>query len=155
MTGSEIIGMVPLKAMLDAGRYFLAKQQRSIGIPDEEILKIAIKSLGLNDLYQFKPEEKIIEYAIFRSKEKKLVDYTVLAFCNETASESPAPGGGSVSALMAAMGVSLGMMVANISAHKRGWDDRWKNFPPGRKKAKPFNRSFCILLMKIPGPLIN
>jgi glutamate formiminotransferase/formiminotetrahydrofolate cyclodeaminase len=119
VTGSEIVGMVPLKAMLDAGRYFLEKQQRSTGISDEEILKIAIKSLGLNDLYPFRPEEKIIEYAILKANEKKLTDYSVIAFCNETASESPAPGGGSVSALMAALGVSLGMMVANRSEERR------------------------------------
>jgi glutamate formiminotransferase/formiminotetrahydrofolate cyclodeaminase len=146
VTGSEIVGMVPLKAMLDAGRYFLEKQQRSTGISDEEILKIAIKSLGLNDLYPFKPDEKIIEYAISKTGIKKLVDYTVVEFCNETASESPAPGGGSVSALMAAMGVSLGMMVANISAHKRGWDERWHEFSDWAEKARLVQKELVFLI---------
>lgn len=146
VTGSEIVGMVPLKAMLDAGRHFLEKQQRSAGISDEEILKIAIKSLGLNDLYAFKPEERIIEYAISKSREKKLADYSVVAFCNETASESPAPGGGSVSAMMAALGVSLGMMVANISAHKRGWDDRWQEFSIWAEKGKILQKELILLI---------
>jgi glutamate formiminotransferase/formiminotetrahydrofolate cyclodeaminase len=146
VTGSEIVGMVPLKAMLDAGRYFLEKQQRSTGISDEEILKIAIKSLGLNDLYPFRPEEKIIEYAILKANEKKLTDYSVIAFCNETASESPAPGGGSVSALMAALGVSLGMMVANISAHKRGWEDRWLEFSHWAEKGKLLQKELIFLI---------
>jgi glutamate formiminotransferase/formiminotetrahydrofolate cyclodeaminase len=146
VTGSEIVGMVPLKAMLDAGRYFLAKQQRSIGISDEEILKIAIKSLGLNDLYKFNPDEKIIEYAISKSRERKLVNLSVKDFCSETASESPAPGGGSVSALMAAMGISLGMMVANISAHKRGWDDRWQEFSDWAEKGKLLQKDLIFLI---------
>jgi glutamate formiminotransferase/formiminotetrahydrofolate cyclodeaminase len=146
VTGSEIVGMVPLKAMLDAGRYFLEKQQRSTGISDEEILRIAIKSLGLNDLYPFKPVEKIIEYAILKSGDRKLIDLPVLAFCNETASESAAPGGGSVSALMSAMGVSLGMMVANISAHKRGWDDQWHEFSEWAEKGKLFQKELLFLI---------
>jgi glutamate formiminotransferase / formiminotetrahydrofolate cyclodeaminase len=146
VTGSEIVGMVPLKAMLDAGRYFLEKQQRSTGISDEEILKIAIKSLGLNDLYKFKPEEKIIEYAISHTMEKKLTDLSLLAFSNAAASESAAPGGGSVSALMATLGVSLGMMVANISAHKRGWDNRWKDFSDWAEKGKALQNDLLFLI---------
>lgn len=130
VTGSELVGLIPLRAMLDAGRYFLEKQQRSTGVSDAELIKIAVKSLGLNDLYPFKPEEKIIEYAIAaRSKpEKKLVDLTLKAFTEETASESPAPGGGSISAALGALGAALATMVANLSSHKRGWDERWKEF---------------------------
>ncbi len=146
VTGSEIVGMVPLNAMLDAGRYFLEKQQRSTGISDADILKIAIKSLGLNDLYEFKPEEKIIEYAIADKQDKKLVNYTISAFANETASESPAPGGGSVSALMGSIGISLGMMVANISSHKKGWDDRWKEFSGWADKGKKLQQELLLLI---------
>src|SRR6056297_4196143 len=130
VTGSELVGLVPLKAMIDAGKYYLRKQNRSIGISDEEIIKIAVKSLGLDDLYEFKPEEKIIEYkmAKMRGEKKKLADMTVADFSDETASESPAPGGGSVSAYMGSLGVALGTMVANLSSHKRGWDDSWKEY---------------------------
>ncbi|MCO6438353.1 MAG: glutamate formimidoyltransferase [Phycisphaerae bacterium] len=141
VTGSELVGLVPLKAMLDAGKYFLRKQQRSTGIADDEIIKIAVKSLGLDDLYPFKPEEKIIEYAIAAksggaAKKKRLVDLTLEGFVHETASESPAPGGGSISASMGAMGAALATMVANLSAHKRGWDDRWEEFSDWAEKGK-------------------
>jgi glutamate formiminotransferase/formiminotetrahydrofolate cyclodeaminase len=131
VTGSELVGLIPLRAMLDAGRYFLEKQQRSTGVSDSELIKIAVKSLGLDDLYPFKPEEKIIEYAIEarRGKTKKrLVDFTVAGFTEETASESPAPGGGSIAATLGAFGAALATMVANLSSHKRGWDSRWKEF---------------------------
>ncbi|HWL92990.1 MAG TPA: glutamate formimidoyltransferase [Phycisphaerae bacterium] len=129
VTGSEIVGLVPLSAMLEAGKYFLRKQQRSVGVGDRELIKIAVKSLGLNDLYEFKPEEKIIEYAIAKDqKKKRLVDLTVEAFTELTASEAPAPGGGSVSALCGALGAALATMVANLSSHKRGWDERWEEF---------------------------
>jgi glutamate formiminotransferase/formiminotetrahydrofolate cyclodeaminase len=128
VTGSEIVGLVPLGSMLDAGRYFLKKQKRSIGLPDEELIRIAVKSLGLNELYEFKPGEKIIEYALAGEDQPKLIDMSLKAFASEIASESPAPGGGSVSAYMAAMGIALGNMVANLSSHKRGWDDRWEEF---------------------------
>lgn len=128
VTGSEIVGMVPLAAMLEAGRYFLRKQQRSIGVSDKELIKIAVKSLGLNDLSQFKPEEKIIEYAIAEKSARRLVDRTVEGFVELTASEAPAPGGGSVSALVGALGAALATMVANLSSHKRGWDERWEEF---------------------------
>lgn len=135
VTGSELIGLVPLQAMLDAGKFFLRKQQRSVGIPDEEIIKIAIKSLGLDELAPFDPKKRIIEYLI-DDRNDKLVDLTVAGFSNETLSESPAPGGGSVSAYVGALGAALGAMVANLSAHKRGWDDRWEEFSDWAEKGK-------------------
>lgn len=127
VTGTEIVGLVPKKVLIDAGKYFLAKQNRSAGIAESEIIKIAVKSLGLDDLAPFKPEEKVIEYLI-EDKSPKLVDMTCNGFAEETASESPAPGGGSVSAYMGALGAALGTMVANLSAHKPGWDDKWEFF---------------------------
>lgn len=136
VTGSEIVGVVPLQAMLEAGKYFLRKQQRSTGISDKEIIKIAVKSLGLDELYPFDPEKKIIEYILADKSKKKLIDMTVTGFTNETASESPAPGGGSVSATMGVMGVALATMVANLSAHKAGWDDRWEEFSTWADKGK-------------------
>lgn len=128
VTGSELVGLVPLEALLEAGRYFLKKQQRSTGVPDKEILKIAVKSLGLDDLKPFNPEEKIIEYILADQDSHSLVNMDLASFANETASESPAPGGGSISAYMGAMGAALGTMVANLSSHKRGWDNRWEEF---------------------------
>jgi len=145
VTGSELVGLVPLKAMIDAGKYFLRKQNRSVGIPEKEIIKIAVKSLGLDDLYKFKPEEKIIEYKMAADK-KKLVDLTVTGFADETASESPAPGGGSVSAYMGAMGVALGTMVANLSSHKRGWDDRWEEFSNWAEKGMQYQQELLKLV---------
>ena len=127
-TGSELVGLVPLKAILDAGRYFLHKQQRSAGVSDDELIKIAVKSMGLDELRPFKPEEKIIEYLLEGKSEKKLIDMKLKDFVWETSSESPAPGGGSVSATMGALGSALGNMVANLSSHKRGWDERWEEF---------------------------
>jgi len=126
-TGSELVGLIPLEAMLEAGRYFLRKQKRSVGIDNDELIKIAIKSMGLDDLKPFDPKERIIEYLLEEGK-NKLVDMTISGFANETASESPAPGGGSIAATVGALGASLGTMVANLSAHKRGWDDRWEEF---------------------------
>jgi glutamate formiminotransferase/formiminotetrahydrofolate cyclodeaminase len=114
--------------MIDAGKYFLHKQNRSTGIPEKEIIKIAVKSLGLDDLGPFDPKKKIIEYMIGDSEGKRLIDMSVSDFADETASESPAPGGGSVSACLGALGISLGIMVANLSSHKAGWDSRWKEF---------------------------
>lgn len=130
VTGTEIVGLVPERALLEAGRYFLAKQHRSAGIPKEDILKIAIKSMGLEDLRPFNAEEKVIEYLLDTDKkgQKRLVDLTVKGFAEETSRESPAPGGGSVSAYMGALGASLAAMVANLSSHKPGWDDRWDEF---------------------------
>lgn len=136
VTGSELVGLIPLKAMIDAGKYFLHKQNRSLGISEEEIIKIAIKSLGLDDLKPFKPEEKIIEYILRDKNEKKLIDMTCKGFANETASESPAPGGGSISAYVGALGVSLATMVANLSSHKAGWDERWEEFSDWAEKGQ-------------------
>lgn len=130
VTGTEIVGLIPERALLEAGKYFLDKQHRSSGIPKQDILKIAIKSMGLEDLRPFKPEEKVIEYLLETDKNKgnKLVDLTVKGFADETARESPAPGGGSVSAYMGALGASLATMVANLSSHKPGWDEQWNEF---------------------------
>ncbi|MFW5645299.1 MAG: glutamate formimidoyltransferase [Bacteroidota bacterium] len=147
VTGSELVGLVPLKAMLDAGKYFLRKQKRSLGISNEEIIKIAVKSLGLDDLYPFKPEEKIIEYVMNKDKkEEKLADLSVYGFMNETASESVAPGGGSVSALMGSMGTALGTMVANLSSHKRGWDERWEEFSDWAVEGKEIQEELIRLM---------
>ncbi|HOE05802.1 MAG TPA: glutamate formimidoyltransferase [Bacteroidales bacterium] len=137
VTGTEIVGLVPKKTLIEAGKYFLKKQQRSVGISEEEILKIAVKSMGLDDLKPFNPKEKIIEYLIESDKaSKKLIDMTCKAFADETASESPAPGGGSISAYIGALGASLGAMVANLSSHKAGWDDRWEEFSDWAEKAQ-------------------
>ncbi|MGM0551565.1 MAG: glutamate formimidoyltransferase [Bacteroidota bacterium] len=148
VTGSELVGLVPKQAMIDAGKYFLRKQQRSVGIPEKELIKIAVKSLGLDDLYEFKPEEKIVEYLLEKeqAKGKKLVDMTLAEFSDETASESPAPGGGSVSAYMGSMGVALGTMVANLSSHKRGWDDRWEEFSDWAEKGMAYQQELTRLV---------
>ena len=149
VTGSELVGLVPLNAMIDAGKYFLRKQERSVGIPEKEILKIAVKSLGLDDLYTFKPEEKIIEYVLAANQNKgktKLVDMSLREFSDETASESPAPGGGSVSAYMGSMGIALGTMVANLSSHKRGWDDRWEEFSDWAEKGMKYQAELTRLV---------
>lgn len=135
-TGSEIVGVLPLSAMLDAGKYFLRKQQRSTGIPDREIIKIAVKSMGLDELYPFDPDKKIVEYILEDKNSKKLVDLSVEKFAQETASESPAPGGGSISAAMGAFGAALATMVANLSSHKAGWDERWEEFSNWAEKGK-------------------
>lgn len=128
VTGTEIVGLVPKRAITDAGRYFLHKQQRSTGIPERKIIRMAVKTMGLDELAPFKPEEKIIEYLIAPEKKNRLVDLSVTGFAEETASESPAPGGGSISAYMGALSAALGTMVANLSAHKAGWDERWQEF---------------------------
>lgn len=127
VTGSELVGLIPLECLLDAGRYFLEKQQRSTGVSEEELIHIAVKSMGLDDLAPFKPEDKIIEYKLGK-RIGKLVGMNLRAFANETASESPAPGGGSIAAYCGVLGVSLATMVANLSSHKKGWDARWKEF---------------------------
>ena len=137
VTGTEIVGLVPKKTLIDAGKYFLAKQQRSLGIDEPEIIKIAIKSMGLDDLKPFNPEEKVIEYLIEKdNKTEKLVDMSCTGFANETASESPAPGGGSISAYMGSLGAALGTMVANLSSHKPGWDERWEEFSQWAEKGQ-------------------
>lgn len=129
VTGTEIVGLVPKRALLEAGRYFLRKQHRSTGIAEEEIIRLAVKSMGLDDLKPFDPKEKVIEYLLEAEDQKKrLIDMTCKGFAEETASESPAPGGGSISAYMGALGAALGTMVANLSSHKAGWDDRWEEF---------------------------
>jgi glutamate formiminotransferase/formiminotetrahydrofolate cyclodeaminase len=139
VTGSELVGVVPLKAMLDAGKYFLKKQKRSTGISDDEIIKIAVKSLGLNELYPFDHRKKIIEYILAdRGNKKLLTDLNISEFANETAAESPAPGGGSISACIGALGAALGVMVANLSAHKAGWDERWEEFSNWAERGKTF-----------------
>lgn len=128
VTGSELVGLVPLQVMLDTGRYFLKQQQRSVGVSEDEIIKIAVKSLGLDELTPFDPKRRIIEYRLQEDMATPLIEMDLREFANETASESPAPGGGSISAYVGALGVSLGTMVANLSSHKRGWDDRWEEF---------------------------
>jgi len=146
VTGSELIGLVPKKVLIDAGKHFLKKQERSTGISESEIIKIAIKTLGLDELAPFNPEERIIEYMLDADANKPLVNMTLTDFANETASESPAPGGGSIAAYCGVMGVSLGTMVANLSAHKRGWDDRWEEFSTWAEKGMEYQRILLDLV---------
>jgi glutamate formiminotransferase/formiminotetrahydrofolate cyclodeaminase len=146
VTGSELIGLVPKKVLIDAGKHFLKKQERSTGIAESEIIKIAIKTLGLDELSPFKPEERIIEYMLESDDNKPLVNMTLTDFANETARESPAPGGGSIAAYCGAMGVSLGTMVANLSAHKRGWDDRWEEFSDWAEKGMEYQNTLLDLV---------
>ena len=131
VTGAEIVGLVPKSALVDAGRHFLRKQNRSTGLPERELVRIAIESMGLGNLKPFNPDEKVVEYILEAEEQKgikKLVDMTCTGFAEETASESPAPGGGSISAYMGALAAALGTMVANLSSHKAGWDDKWEYF---------------------------
>ncbi len=136
VTGSEIVGLVPKRVLIDAGKYYLAMQSRSAGIAEEEIIKIAVKSMGLDDLKPFNAKEKVIEYLIESEVEKRLIDLTCKGFAQETASESTAPGGGSISAYMGSLGAALGTMVANLSAHKAGWDHRWEYFAEWAEKGQ-------------------
>ena len=139
VTGSELVGLVPLGVMIEAGKYFLKKQQRSTGVSEAELLKIAIKSMGLDELAPFDPQQKIIEYNLEKgnvANANKLVNKDLVAFANETASESPAPGGGSISAYVGALGASLATMVANLSSHKRGWDERWEEFSDAAERGQ-------------------
>lgn len=145
VTGSELVGLIPLQAMLDAGKYFLRKQKRSVGVDNDELIRIAIKSMGLNDLKPFNPKENIIEY-LLDDGSRKLVDLTIKEFANETASESPAPGGGSIAASVGALGASLATMVANLSSHKRGWDDRWEDFSDWAEKGQHFKDTLLNLV---------
>jgi glutamate formiminotransferase/formiminotetrahydrofolate cyclodeaminase len=146
VTGSELVGLVPLKAMLDAGRYFLRKQHRSTGVPDSELIKIAVKSMGLDQLGPFYPDEKIIEYRLKKGETGSLADLSLGAFMEKTASESPTPGGGSVSAYMGSLGAALATMVANLSAHKRGWDDRWEEFSDWAERGKAIQERLLQLV---------
>jgi glutamate formiminotransferase/formiminotetrahydrofolate cyclodeaminase len=150
VTGSELVGLVPLSAMLDAGRHYLRLQQRSTGVSDAELIKIAVRSMGLDELSPFVPEEKIVEYAMAAKSggAKRLVDMTVRGFTEETASESPAPGGGSVAASVGALGAALATMVANLSSHKRGWDERWEEFSDHAEAGKRCQEELLILVDK-------
>ena len=146
VTGSELVGLIPLKSLLDAGRYFLEKQQRSVGVSEKELIHIAVKSLGLYELSEFIPEKKIIEYLLNEEKQDKLVNLSLQEFANETASESPAPGGGSIAAYMGSLGISLATMVANLSAHKKGWDKRWKEFSAWAEKGQKIKDELLYLV---------
>ena len=146
VTGSELVGLIPLKAMTDAGKYFLKKQQRSTGVSEKELIKIAIKSMGLDELGPFKPEERIIEYMLQDKTNNRLISLTLSDFADETASESPAPGGGSVAAYIGSLGAALGTMVANLSAHKKGWDDRWEEFSAWAEKGQQFKNELLRLV---------
>ncbi|MDP3399254.1 MAG: glutamate formimidoyltransferase [Bacteroidales bacterium] len=146
VTGSEIVGLIPKSVLIDAGKYYLDKQNRSAGISEDEIIKIAVKSMGLDDLKPFDPREKVIEYLIEDESKKRLIDLTCSGFARETASESPAPGGGSVSAYMGALGAALGTMVANLSSHKAGWDDKWKYFAEWAEKGHSIMEEMLYLV---------
>jgi len=146
VTGSELVGLVPKKVLIDAGKYFLKRQARSTGIHESEIMKIAIKTLGLDELSPFKPEERVIEYMLDNDADKPLINMSMRDFANETASESPAPGGGSIAAYCGAIGISLGTMVANLSAHKRGWDDKWEDFSCWADKGMKYQKILLDLV---------
>lgn len=147
VTGAEIVGLIPKKVLIEAGDYYLAKQHRSLGIDEKEKIKIAVKSMGLDDLKPFNAEEKVIEYLLEKEDTTpKLVDMTCTGFANETASESPAPGGGSISAYMGALGAALGTMVANLSSHKPGWDDKWEYFSEWAQKGQALKDTLLALV---------
>lgn len=146
VTGSELVGLIPLKSMLDAGKYFLAKQQRSTGVSEKELIQIAIKSMGLDELSPFKPEERIIEYLLKDKADSKLVSMSLTDFADETASESPAPGGGSISAYVGVLGASLASMVANLSSHKKGWDSRWEEFSGWAERGQHYKNELIRLV---------
>jgi glutamate formiminotransferase / formiminotetrahydrofolate cyclodeaminase len=146
VTGSELVGLVPLNAMLEAGKYFLRKQKRSTGVSERELIRIAVKSMGLDELGPFKPEDRIIEYQLKDPAENRLVNMTLSAFADETASESPAPGGGSISAYIGSLGVALAGMVANLSSHKKGWDERWEEFGTWAERAQGYKEELLKLV---------
>ncbi|MFZ1856353.1 MAG: glutamate formimidoyltransferase [Chitinophagaceae bacterium] len=146
VTGSELVGLVPLKSLTDGGKYFLQKQKRSAGVSEKELIKIAVRSMGLDELGPFKPEERVIEYLLKNKADSKLVNMTLTDFADETASESPAPGGGSISAYVGALGVSLATMVANLSSHKKGWDDRWEEFSQWAEKGVQYKNELVKLV---------
>ena len=146
VTGSELVGLVPLKSLIDAGKYFLLKQERSVGVSEKELIKIAIKTMGLDELSPFNPEERIIEYLLKNKVDSKLVSMTLTDFADETASESPAPGGGSISAYIGVLGVSLATMVANLSSHKKGWDEKWETFSQWAEKGQYYKDELTKLV---------
>ena len=146
VTGSELVGLIPLKAMLDAGKYFLLKQQRSVGVSEMELIKIAIKSMGLSELSPFIPEERIIEYLLKDKASSKLASMSLIEFADETASESPAPGGGSIAAYLGSLGAALATMVANLSSHKKAWDNRWQKFSDWAEKGQHYKDELLRLV---------
>jgi glutamate formiminotransferase/formiminotetrahydrofolate cyclodeaminase len=146
VTGSELVGLVPLQSMIDAGKFFLEKQKRSTGVSEKEIIRIAIVSMGLDELAPFNPEERIIEYLLKDKSDSKLISTKLDEFADETASESPAPGGGSIAAYVGALGISLGTMVANLSSHKQGWDERWKEFSDWADKGQYYKNELLKLV---------
>jgi glutamate formiminotransferase/formiminotetrahydrofolate cyclodeaminase len=148
VTGSELVGLIPLKSLLDAGRYFLARQKRSLGVSDEELINIAVRSMGLSDIHPFRPEDKIIEFVMEKEdkQQKRLRSLNLYEYINLTASEAPAPGGGSASAYMGSLGTALGTMVANLSAHKKGWDERWEEFSILAEKGKTIQNELLKLV---------
>jgi len=148
VTGSELVGLIPLKALLDAGKYFLKKQKRSTGVSEKELIKIAVRSMGLDELGAFKPEERIIEYMLQNKASSKLVRMSLADFADETASESPAPGGGSIAAYVGSLGASLATMVANLSSHKKGWDDKWGEFSDWAEKGERYKSELIHLVDK-------
>lgn len=146
VTGSELVGLVPLKSLTDAGKYFLAKQNRSVGVSEKELVRIAIKSLGLDELSPFNPEERVIEYQLSSKSDERLVQMSLSDFADETASESPAPGGGSIAAYLGTLGISLATMVANLSSHKKGWDERWEEFSVWAEKGQDLKKMLLVLV---------
>jgi glutamate formiminotransferase/formiminotetrahydrofolate cyclodeaminase len=146
VTGSELVGLVPLKSLTDAGKYFLKKQQRSTGVSEKELIRIAVRSMGLDELAPFRPEERIIEYMLRQKADSRLISLTLSDFADETASESPAPGGGSVAAYIGSLGAALAGMVANLSSHKKGWDERWEEFSNWAEKAEEYKDELLRLV---------
>ncbi len=146
VTGSELVGLVPLQALIEAGKYFLRKQNRSIGVSEKALIDMAVRSMGLDELTPFKPEERVIEYLLQDPAEQKLIRQSLSRFSEETASESPAPGGGSIAAYVGTLGVSLATMVANLSSHKKGWDERWAEFSDWAEKGEALRRQLLLLV---------
>lgn len=146
VTGSELVGLVPLQALTEAGKYFLRKQNRSVGVSEKALIDIAVRTMGLDELTPFKPEERVIEYLLEAPQDQKLIRQSLTQFSAETASESPAPGGGSISAYVGTLGISLATMVANLSAHKKGWDDRWSDFSDWAEKGEQLRRQLLLLV---------
>lgn len=146
VTGSELVGLVPLQALTEAGKYFLRKQNRSVGVSEKALIDMAVRTMGLDELTPFKPEERVIEYLLQDPAEQKLIRQSLISFSEETASESPAPGGGSISAYVGTLGISLATMVANLSAHKKGWDERWEEFSDWAEKGEDLRKQLLLLV---------